>query len=89
MGLVPIFDILMLIIMQPEPNLAVLELKLEENKKKMREILLDAPVAGVYAGEDPAHWERFFDFYINFMKTETGPRGECSRHVRAEMAKHP
>lgn len=34
-----------------------------------------SPMAGTYLGEDVGHWEKFFKFYIDFMNSESGPRG--------------
>ncbi len=55
----------------------------------MLKILKSAPVAGVYLGEDEAEWSNFFNFYINFLKSEIGPRGDCSKAVRAQLALKP
>ena len=41
----------------------------------MLRIMKEAPVTGTYAGEDPADWHNFFNFYMDFMKAEIGPRG--------------
>ncbi len=35
----------------------------------MLKILKEAPVAGVYLGEDQAQWQVFFNFYLNFLKS--------------------
>lgn len=55
----------------------------------MRTILRKAPIAGVYEGEGQEEWDKFFAFYINFLNSEIGPRGECTRAVREELAQKP
>ena len=62
--------------MQPaQESLTKIEQKLDLNKKEMLRIMKEAPVTGTYAGEDPADWHNFFNFYMDFMKAEIGPRG--------------
>lgn len=59
--------------------------KLDKNKLEFFRILEENPKVGVYANETPEDWNRFFTFYINFLKSLTGPRGECAKRVRAQL----
>ena len=61
--------------MEPENNTVDLEHRLQQNKASMYKIMKEAPIAGAYLGEDAIHWDNFFQFYINFLNSEIGPRG--------------
>ena len=51
----------------------------------MVKILKSHPSMGTYQGQDPAQWPAFFEFFLDFLKSEIGPRGECSKAIRKEL----
>lgn len=61
--------------------------ELSRNKKAMFDILKKGPKVGVYKGQTAENWEMFFKFYLDFLRSEIGPRGECAKQVRKELMK--
>ena len=43
--------------------------KLDKNKLEFFRILEESPKVGVYASEAREDWDRFFTFYISFLKS--------------------
>lgn len=43
--------------------------KLDKNKLEFFRILEENPKVGVYANETREDWDRFFTFYISFLKS--------------------
>lgn len=50
--------------------------------EQVAEILEKSPRVGVYAGETQADWDGFFAFFMKFLGSEQGPRGDVVRKCR-------
>ena len=59
--------------------------ELRHNKEVMLDILEKSPKVGVYKGQTKEDWEIFFKFFIDFLKSEIGPRGVCAKKVRKQL----
>jgi hypothetical protein len=49
--------------------------ELHKNKMEMIRILQQNPKVGVYLGEAREDWDHFYTFFMNFLRSEIGPRG--------------
>jgi hypothetical protein len=48
----------------------------------VRERLDQAPKTGLYVGENYDDWKQFFKFFMDFMRSEQGPRGDIIKKAR-------
>jgi hypothetical protein len=60
-------------------------LQLRKNKEEVFRILHQNPKVGVYLNETHDDWDRFYLFFINFLRSEIGPRGECAKLIRGQL----
>lgn len=52
----------------------------------MIRMLEQCPRVGAYLNETHQDWDNFYTFYINFLRSEIGPRGECAKLIRSQLA---
>lgn len=48
----------------------------------VRDRLNRAPKTGLYLGESYDDWRTFFKFFVEFLKSEQGPRGDVIKKAR-------
>lgn len=60
-------------------------------ERKRHELVRDrlerAPKTGLYVGETYDEWKQFFKFFMDFLKSEQGPRGEVIKRAREFFGK--